>query len=75
MGWLKPYLQPYCDKAMEEGKAEGEARALTRFLEKRFGRVPDAIREQIYTADTAAIEAWVERAVDAPTLQSVFQTN
>lgn len=58
-----------------EGKAEGEARVLTRFLEKRFGIVPNAIREQISTAEISAIEAWVERAVDAPNLQSVFEPN
>jgi hypothetical protein len=58
-----------------KGQAKGEARVLTRFLEKRFGIVPNAIREQIYAADIITIEAWVERAFDAPDLQSVFESN
>jgi predicted transposase/invertase (TIGR01784 family) len=63
--------QPFYDK----GKAEGEAKILSRLLEKRFGLVPTSVRELIFAADVGAIERWVERAFDAPDLQSVFETN
>jgi len=67
MGWVS---QPH----FEKGKAEGEALMLSRFLERRFGRVPKGIREQIFAADLGAIERWFERAFDSPDLQSVFET-
>jgi predicted transposase YdaD len=63
--------QPYYDK----GKAEGEAKILTRLLERRFGSLPDPLRQHILSADVACIEAWVERAFDAPDLQSIFEAN
>jgi hypothetical protein len=68
MGWL---TQPYYDK----GKAEGEAKVLTRLLEKRFGVIPALVRERILAADAGSIDVWVERALDAPDLQSVFDAN
>jgi hypothetical protein len=76
MGWL---TQPYYDKGKAEGEARGEARGeakiLTRLLERRFGAVPADLCQRIFAADVAAIETWVERAFEAPDLQSVFDSN
>ena len=75
--------QPYYDKGKAEGKvegkaegqAEGEAKIFTRLLERRFGTLPDPLRDRIFAADVESIEAWVERAFDAPDLQSIFDSN
>jgi hypothetical protein len=67
--------QPFYEKGMAEGKAIGEAKILTRLLEKRFGAVPSLLRERIFAADVGQIEAWVERAFDAPDLHAVFENN
>ena len=72
MGWL---TQPYYDKGKVEGKAEGEAKVLTRLLERRFGALPDTLRQRIFAADVGSIDLWVERAFEAPDLQSVFESN
>jgi hypothetical protein len=76
VGW---FSQPYYDKGRAEGeaagRAEGEAKILARLLEKRFGLLPDPVRQRIFAAEATAIEAWVERAFDAPDLQSVFESN
>jgi predicted transposase/invertase (TIGR01784 family) len=80
MGW---FSQPYYDKGKaagkEEGKAEGlaegEAKILAHLLEKRFGALPGSLHQRIFTADTATLETWVERVLDAPDLQSVFTPN
>lgn len=84
MGWL---TQPYYDKGKAEGRAEGraegeargeargEAKILTRLLEIRFGAIPAALHQRIFAADVASIETWVERAFEAPDLQSVFDSN
>jgi len=76
MGWL---TQPYYDMGKAEGKAEGEAKGeakiLARLLERRFGPLPDSLRQRIFAADAASIEAWVERAFDARDLPSIFDSN
>ena len=80
MGW---FSQPYYEKGLAEGEvkgevkgeAKGQAKILTRLLEKRFGVVPSLLRERIFAANVGQIEAWVERAFDAPDLQSIFDTH
>ena len=72
MGWL---TQPYYDKGKAEGEATGEAKILTRLLERRFGTLPDPLRQRIFAADVGSIETWVDRAFDAPDLQSIFDAN
>jgi hypothetical protein len=72
MGWL---TQPYYEKGRAEGEAKGEAKILTRLLEKRFGAIPAPLHQRIFAADVGSIEAWVERAFDAPDLQSIFEPN
>jgi hypothetical protein len=67
--------QPYYDKGKAEGEAKGEAKILTRLLERRFGTLSDPLRQRIFAADVGSIEAWVERAFDAPDLQSIFDSN
>ena len=57
-----------------EGRAEGEATALVRVLEKRFGALPTALRQQVLTADMGSIETWLDRALDVPDLNSVFKS-
>ncbi len=52
---------------------EGEAKVLARVLERRFGEVPSEVRQRIFAANVTEIEAWVERAFEAPDLQSVFE--
>jgi hypothetical protein len=67
--------QPYYDKGKVEEQAEGEAKIFTRLLERRFGTLPDPLRDRIFAADAGSIEAWVERAFDASDLQSIFDSN
>ena len=77
MGWL---TQPYYDMGKAEGRAEGraegmaegEAKILARLLERRFGPLTDSLRQHIFAADAGSIEAWVERAFDAPDPPSIF---
>jgi predicted transposase YdaD len=77
------FAQPYFDKGkaegiaegIAEGEARGRAKILSRLLEKRFGALPQSIQQQIAAADVVSIEAWVDRALDAPDLRSVFVSN
>ena len=55
-----------------EGMAEGEASALIRLAEKRFGPLPADLRARVLTADAAAVEAWLDRLMEAPSLEALF---
>ncbi|MDR3518527.1 MAG: hypothetical protein P4M00_22255, partial [Azospirillaceae bacterium] len=57
-----------------EGKVEGKAEALLRLIEKRFGLPRTDLRERIQDADAALIEAWFDRAIDAPDIETIFAT-
>lgn len=55
-----------------EGFLQGEAKALRRYLERRFGALPEAITQQISKLNGAEIEAAFDRAYDAKQLEDVF---
>jgi predicted transposase/invertase (TIGR01784 family) len=55
-----------------EWKAEGKQEALMRILERRFGPLPEETRLRIVAATAGQIDAWIDRAIDAPALGAVF---
>jgi predicted transposase YdaD len=59
-------------KGRAEGRAEGAATVLVRQLTRRFGPIPDTVRERIDTATLAQLEAWSDRVLDASTLDDVI---
>lgn len=81
--------QPYIEQGIKQGLAEakarlaeaaeakghvkGQAKALIRVLKKRFGRLPPHLHKLISAADVTSIEVWLDRAIDALDLQSVFE--
>ena len=54
------------------GEARGEAKALIRLAEQRFGPLPAALRARITSADTGAIEDWLDRVLTATSLEGLF---
>ena len=54
------------------GRAEGEAKSLMRLLVKRFGPLPDPVVVQIAAGSIEELDRWVDRVLDAPTLEAVF---
>ncbi len=54
----------------QRGRQEGEATLLLRLLERRFGALPAPVRDRI--ADTATLEAWGLRVLDAGSLDEVL---
>jgi hypothetical protein len=56
----------------QKGRQEGEAALLRRQLERRFGVLPDWARDRIAAADTAALEDWGLRVLDAGSLDDVL---
>ena len=63
-------------EGLAEGEARGEARgkaeALFRLAEKRFGMMPADLRARVLAADAASVEAWLDRLMEAPSLEVLF---
>jgi hypothetical protein len=62
--------------AREEGREEGltlaKTATLTRQLTRRFGALPDWASKRVQEASGEQIDVWLDRILDAPTLQLVF---
>lgn len=63
-------------EGLAEGRVEGRQMAqsdiLVRHLERRFGPVPQDLRQRIDSADSATLDRWLDRILDAPTRDAVF---
>ena len=59
-------------RGMELGEAKGEAKALTRMLAKRFGPLSIETSQRLQSATPEQLECWLDRILDAPTLDAVF---
>lgn len=55
-----------------KGLLEGQRKILRRQLTKRFGTIPRAFDDRVESASEDELEHWLERFVDAPTLEAVF---
>lgn len=55
-----------------EGKVEGRREVLLRVLGRRFGRVPESIRARVFAGGVPDLDAWLDRAIEAVTLDGVF---
>jgi dephospho-CoA kinase len=67
-------------QAMEKGRQEGliaghtdrAQRTLERLLSRRFGPLPSEALDRIHQAALPQLETWLDRIIDAPTWQAVF---
>jgi hypothetical protein len=71
--WKRQWLQEGRAAGLVEGRAEGEATLLLRLLERRFGALPAAVRDRNAAADTAALETWGLRVLEAGSLDDVLR--
>ncbi len=65
-------LQQGIQQGLMQGRIEGEAYALQRLLQKRFGPLSEDVLTRLQTASIDELELWLDRALDADTLASVF---
>jgi len=59
-------------QGIEKGIEKGEARLLRQQLTWRFGALPGWVETKLAQAESARLEAWAKRVLDAPTLEAVF---
>ena len=69
---LEQWARGYKAEGRQEGRQEGEALALQRLLSKRFGSIPAEITARIAAASSAEIEVWLDRVLDARSLEDLF---
>jgi hypothetical protein len=66
--WKRHWLQ----EGELKGRQEGGAALLLRQMESRFGALPGWARDRIAAADTAALEEWGLRLLDAGSLDDIL---
>ncbi len=60
------------EKGIERGRREGQAGIVLRLLRRRFGGVPEAVRDRVRGASTVELETWADAVLEAATLDEVL---
>lgn len=71
----KDGLEEGIEKGMEKGQRQEAMRVLRRLIIRRFDSLPQHIEDRFSTASTEQIEAWIERLMEAHSLEDVFGTD
>jgi len=69
---LSERMKEWAHQHEARGEARGEALALQRLLTKRFGGITPDMLTRIAAAPKEQIDAWLDRVLDAPTLDAVL---
>ncbi|MEO5328946.1 MAG: Rpn family recombination-promoting nuclease/putative transposase [Magnetococcus sp. THC-1_WYH] len=70
--WAQMVWQNGEQRGEKRGEQRGEAKILTGQLQRRFGTMPEWVREKIAAAEPSSLEAWSLRIFDAQSLDDVF---
>ncbi|MEW6037075.1 MAG: hypothetical protein AB1648_02310 [Pseudomonadota bacterium] len=63
-------------EGLQEGRMEqGAIRLLKRLAERRFGPLPPTAEAAIDGAELATLESWLDRVVDAPSLDAILKND
>ena len=60
------------EQLIERGRKDALERSVLRLLRTRFGALPDAAARRIRAADSARLDAWLDRVLTAATLDDVL---
>jgi hypothetical protein len=71
--WREEWTAEGMAKGMAKGEHKAQARTLLRLLDRRFGPVPADVRERVEAAEPETLDLWLDRIVDAPTRDAVFE--
>ena len=71
--WAKAYIEEGKQEGKQEGRQEGEMLVLQRLLARRFGVLNSNVISLISNAPVEDIEIWVDRVLDAETLDDIFK--
>lgn len=71
---LQQGMEQGMEQGLQQGLQRGQATALRHLLVKRFGPLPGDIAARIDQAPSAQLEIWLDRLMDAPTLEAIFDS-
>ena len=57
-----------------EGRIEGRIEVLERLLRRHFGELSPATQERLKSGTLDELDAWIDRAFDATSLDEVFES-
>jgi hypothetical protein len=69
---IEPMMEGYALGLIQKGERKGMVKTLLLQLNRRFGTIPPAEITQINTANESVIEVWLERLLDAKSIDEVF---
>ncbi|SHI27121.1 DUF4351 domain-containing protein [Pollutimonas bauzanensis] len=58
----------------QEGQQEGVANMLERQMTRKFGSLPESVRQRLRQASAEQLEAWSLNVLDAAHLEDVFDS-
>ena len=70
---LQEGRQEGLEKGLQEGRQEGSQLVLQKLLTKRFGPLSAEVMERIASGSSEQINRWVDRMMDAASLEEVFR--
>jgi hypothetical protein len=65
-------LQESPEEALMRARQEGARMMLLRLLQRRFDYVSVSVENRVHAADTALLELWLDRCLDARSLDEIF---
>jgi hypothetical protein len=68
---MKEYQSTY-DEMIDQVRKQRGAEVLIRLLHRRFGALADACRDRVFAGSDEEVDRWVDRVLDAATIDDVF---
>jgi len=56
----------------EQWKMEGQAMVVLRQMTRRFGPLPDALKQKVMDGSVEEVDAWADALIDGKTLDEIF---
>ena len=70
--WLEQGRAEGIEKGLAQGIEKGQAGLLLRLMERRFGALPESVRQRVRDASASELEVWAEAVLDAASLEEVL---
>ncbi|XSG84191.1 MAG: DUF4351 domain-containing protein [Methylohalobius sp. ZOD2] len=64
----------FIEQGIQQSMQQGEARILIRLLQRKFGDLPEDIRQRIEAADVDTLLVWSDRVLTARNLEEVMRS-
>lgn len=72
MPYINSFERAGLEQGRKEGRQQGQQEMLSNQLEKRFGTLPQSVKDRLSKATASQLRAWSEAVLVAPSLDSIF---